>query len=131
MGAANSNDRFNGARKLLDYGFANYTNIEVTAPEEELQPIKVEGGTANSVMPQCNESKGFLIEKSKAKTLTFETELAETLKAPVTEGQQIGVTRVFVDGNEVGTVKIVAKTEIEEITFGYFFKLLLKNIFSV
>ncbi len=131
MGAGNSNDRFNGARKLLDYGFANYTNVSVTAPEEELQPIRVEGGVEKFVLPQCNEAQSFLIEKSKAKTLTFETELAESLKAPIVQGQQIGVTRVFVDGQEKGTVKIVAKTDIGKITFGYSLKLLLKNIFSV
>ena len=131
MGAGNSNDRFNGARKLLDYGFANYTFVTVTAPPEDLHEIPISGGTLNHVTAICTEKKGFLIEKKKVKTLTMQTELPDTLKAPISEGQQIGVTRVFSDGREIGTVKIVAKEEVKKITFGFSFKILLKNIFYV
>ncbi|MBQ1183781.1 MAG: D-alanyl-D-alanine carboxypeptidase [Clostridia bacterium] len=131
MGAGNSNDRFNGARKLLDYGFANYTFVTVTAPPEDLHEIPISGGTLNRVTAICTEKKGFLIEKKNAKTLTTQTELPNTLKAPISEGQQIGVTRVFSDGREIGTVKIVAKEEVRKITFGFSFKILLKNIFYV
>ncbi len=131
MGAGNSNDRFNGARKLLDYGFANYTFVTVTAPPEDLHEIPISGGTLNRVTAICTEKKGFLIEKKNVKTLTTETELPKTLKAPISEGQQIGVTRVFSDGREIGTVKIVAKEEVKKITYGFSFKILLKNIFYV
>ncbi len=129
MGAANSNDRFNSARKLLDYGFANYTFVTVTVSPEDLREIPISGGTLNRVASVCNEEKGFLIEKKNLKTLTTETELPKTLKAPISKGQQIGVTRVFSDGREIGTVKIVAKEGVEKLTFGYSFKILLKNIF--
>ena len=131
MGAGNSNDRFNGARKLLDYGFANYTFVTVTAPPEDLHEISISGGTLNRVTAICTEKKGFLIEKKKVKSLTLQTELPETLKAPISEGQQIGVTRVFSDGREIGTVKIVAKEEVKKITFGFSFKNLIKYIFYV
>lgn len=131
MGAGNSNDRFNGARKLLDYGFANYTFVTVTAPPEDLHEIPISGGTLNRVTAICTEKKGFLIEKKNAKTLTTQTELPNTLKAPILEGQQIGVTRVFSDGREIGTVKIVAKEEVKKITFGFSFKNLIKYIFYV
>lgn len=131
MGAGNSNDRFNGARKLLDYGFANYTFVTVTAPPEDLHEIPISGGTLNRVTAICIEKKGFLIEKKNVKTLTTQTELPNTLKAPISEGQQIGVTRVFSDGREIGTVKIVAKEEVRKITFGFSFKILLKYIFYV
>lgn len=131
MGCSTSNDRFNGARKLLDYGFANYTYITVTADRTKLIDIPVTGGVRNKVTPVCNEERSFLVEKNKAKTLIIETELSETLKAPVSQGQQIGVARVFVDGNEVGTVKITAKESIEKMTFKKGVKILLKNLFYV
>ncbi len=131
MGCSTSNDRFNGARKLLDYGFANYTYITVTADRSKLQDIPVTNGVKNKVTPVCNEEKSFLVEKNKAKTLIVETELSDTLKAPVSKGQQIGVARVFVDGSEIGTVKITAKESIEEMTFKKGLKILLKNLFYV
>ncbi len=131
MGCSTSNDRFNGARKLLDYGFANYTFVTVTADREKLVDIPVKGGVVDKVTPECKNSESFLIEKTKAKTLTVETELSKTLKAPVELGQQVGVARVFVDGVEVGTVKITAKRSIKKMTFSESFKILIKNVFYV
>ena len=131
MGCSTSNDRFNGARKLLDYGFANYTYITVTADRSKLHDIPVTNGVKNKVTPVCNEEKSFLVEKNKAKTLIIETELSDTLKAPISKGQQVGVARVFIDGNEIGTVKITSKESIEEMTFKKGLKILLKNLFYV
>ena len=131
MGCSTSNDRFNGARKLLDYGFANYSFVKVTADDKDLTPIPVKGGIKTTVMPECDTFESFLIEKSKAKTLTLKTELSEMLKAPVTAGQQVGVVRVCVDGAEIGTVKITAKESIKKLTFFESFKILLKNLFYV
>lgn len=131
MGCSTSNDRFNGARKLLDYGFANYTFVTVTADREKLCDISVKGGVEDWVTPECKNPESFLIEKSKAKTLTVETELSDMLKAPITKGQQVGVARVFIDNVEVGTVKITAKRSIKKMNFSQSMKILLKNLFYV
>lgn len=131
MGASNSNDRFNGTRKLLDYGFANWTNVTVTADPPSLTEIPVKDGVGEFVTPVCPEDKTFLIEKSKIGSLSQVTELPEELKAPIAEGQQIGVTRIFLDGEEIGTVKIVAAKAVEKNTFATIFIALLKKCFSV
>ena len=70
MGASNSNDRFNGARKLLDYGFANWSNVTVTTDYGALTEVPVNDGVADFVIPECNESKTFLVEKSKINSIT-------------------------------------------------------------
>ncbi len=131
MGCSTSNDRFNSARKLLDYGFANYTFITVRADKEKLVDIPVKGGVSDFVTPISERNASFLVEKSKAKSLTVQTELPETLKAPISAGQQVGVARVFVDGVEVGTVKITSKESIKKMSFAESFKILLKNLFHV
>lgn len=128
MGADTSNDRFNGARKLLDYGFANWSKITVTTDPEELHPVTVTGGVSEFVNAECTERKSFLVEKQKAKTLLLQTEIAEKLKAPVVKGQQIGVTRVYIDGKEIGTVKVVAETGVEKMTFFKYVGLLLNKL---
>ncbi len=131
MGAANSNDRFNGARKLLDYGFANYCVQEVAVDSEALKEIPVADGIKKTLKPEASQKEKFLIEKSKAKTLTVETELSDSLKAPVLYGQQVGVARIFVGGVEIGTVKITASDSIPKLSFKYSLKNLIKNIFYV
>lgn len=131
MGASDSNNRFNGARKLLDFGFANWSCITVTSDPEQLHDIPVTGGLSDHVSVECRERKSFLVEKSKVKTLCLTTELSEVLKAPVEEGSTVGVTRVFADGREIGTVSVTAADGVRELTFGRMLKILLKNVFCV
>lgn len=131
MGASNSNDRFNGARKLLDFGFANWSFITVTSDPEQFHDIPVTGGLSDRVSVESRERKSFLVEKSKVKTLCLTTELSEALKAPVEEGSTVGVTRVFVGGREIGTVSVTATDSVLELTFGRMLKILLKNVFCV
>lgn len=131
MGAQNSNDRFNGARKLLDFGFANWINVTVTADPPTLTDISIKNGVLDYVTPECNEDKTFLIEKSQTGKLSQVTELPEKLVAPIEKGQQIGVTRIFLDGKEIGTVKIVAAKTVEKNTFLRIFAELLKKCFGV
>lgn len=131
MGADNSSDRFNGARKLLDFGFANWTYVTVTADVSQFSDIPVRKGTVKSVFPVCDDQKSFLVEKSKAKLVTQATELADELKAPVEKGSQIGVTRIYVDGEEIGTVKIVSPEDIKRLTFSVTFRRMLTNCFRV
>ncbi len=131
MGAANSNDRFNGARKLLDYGFANWTNVTITSDKADLTDILVLEGVAEFVTPECNESKTFLLPKSQLNAISQKTELSSELKAPIIKGQQIGITRIYVDGEEIGSVKIVAAENVEKVTFKYMFILMLKSCFKI
>lgn len=131
MGANNSNDRFQGARKLLDYGFANYTYITASADAAQLSEIRVLGGTKDFVKPICNKSQGFLVEKSKAKDISVENELPKELKAPIAKGQQIGVARVIVGEEEIATIPITAEIDVKKMTFLYAALEMLKSIFKV
>ena len=128
MGAATSNDRFNGARKLLDYGFANWTTVNVCPQTDDLAPISVKNGDKDKVILSAAEQK-ILIEKNKAKSIELVTELPEILKAPIAKGQQVGITRIMVENKEIGNVKIVAAEEICRMTFLKAFLMVLKNYF--
>ncbi|MBO5909420.1 MAG: D-alanyl-D-alanine carboxypeptidase [Clostridia bacterium] len=131
MGAANSTDRFNGARKLLDYGFANWSAMGVTADASTLTEIPVKNGVERTVSPVCNETKSVLIEKAKAGELNLITELSPELKAPIQVGQQVGMTRIMLGDEEIGTVPIVAGETVAKKTFLSSFLKVLKSCFSV
>ena len=125
MGSPTSNDRFNGARKLLDYGFANWTTVKVCPDPGTLLPIEIKGGVSNSVQPVSDGEKSFLLPKGKQKQIELITELPEDLKAPIERGQQIGICRVMADGTELGTIKILAAESVKAMTFAEAFKKLI------
>ncbi len=128
MDAPSSKVRFNEARTLLSYGFANYSFAEFKVPEEDLVPIKVNKGAIPYINPKAEETAKFLIQKTEKDTITHKTELVTELEAPIEKGTQIGITRVMVGDREVATIKIVASESSEKMTFLRSFLLLLKQM---
>ena len=97
MHAPSSNDRFDSAKALLNYGFANYA-ITPVYPEQAVPPVPVLLGTRDTVQPVTARECSILLEKSKAGTVTTQMELAPQVEAPVEAGQKLGELRVLVDG---------------------------------
>jgi D-alanyl-D-alanine carboxypeptidase (penicillin-binding protein 5/6) len=120
MHCASSTDRFESAKALLDYGFATYTLLDPLA-DAELSPVPVELGTEETVQPVPQTSDALLLEKAKAGNVTREISLAESVSAPVAEGQVLG-TLTIKNGEEVlSQVPLVAETAVSRLSWGQLF----------
>lgn len=90
MGSENSNDRFNTAENLLDWGFANF---EIYTPEIKdtiKKEIDVLFGMNDSVGVKIPVPSSVLINKGESQNITAEIEIAENITAPVDENQSVG-----------------------------------------
>ena len=90
MGSENSNDRFNTAENLLDWGFANF---EIYTPEIKdtiKKEIDVLFGMKDSVGVKIPVPSSVLINKGESQNITAEIEIAENITAPVDENQTVG-----------------------------------------
>ncbi|MDO4742427.1 MAG: D-alanyl-D-alanine carboxypeptidase family protein [bacterium] len=130
MGAQTSTERFNIARKLLDYGFANYSIVNVEVPSENLHPIGVKKGVLPSVDITTEGTKNILIETSRRDEIKQEIIIEKSLSAPVAKEQQVGFSRILLDGEELSRIKILAKQEIKPMTLITAFKKLLYEILN-
>lgn len=125
--AADTRDvRNEEAKKLLDWGFANYELF--TAPAESLGNIKVMGGTESTVGAEradfsCVVSKG---EASKIEKLT---ELPEAIPAPVEKGSVIGKTTFKIGDRVIGESDVVSTADVQKIGFWELFGRILKGFF--
>lgn len=127
MDAPSSNVRFNEARELLSFGFANYLNAEVELPET-LDDIRVVGGMKDSISLKFDGTANVVIEKIKKDTLTTEIVLPQSVNAPIEEGQQVGECIVKSEGQEVARIKIIAQSGSQKMTFARAFLILLKQM---
>lgn len=114
--ADTSSDRFESAKTLLSYGFANY-DLTSLRPEEALPPVKVLLGTANSVQPVYRGDEYLLTEKGTGANLSFEIRLSESIEAPVTEGQRLGALIVQKDNETVAEIDIVSSSSVGRLSF--------------
>ena len=111
-----STQRFEGAKTLLNYGFAAYgvTNIQ---PETPLAPIPVTLGVSQTVTPRLSGSTSLLTEKAKLSDLQIAVEMEETLSAPVEEGQQVGTLTVRSGEEVLLTLPITAGQSVARLTY--------------
>ena len=120
MGAKTRDKRNEAARKLLDYGFANYALYE--RPEQFIENVPVIGGKTDYI-PLRSPSFSAIVKKSDLSKIEIEYEIPESIKAPITEGDEIGKI-VYRLGEEIlGEDALPAGENIEKISL---FELMLR-----
>ena len=112
-----SDKRFEGAKALLNYGFAAYGLAEV-APEEPLAPIPVRLGTAAAVPVELAGEDSLLVARDKMGALEVRTELEAELAAPVEEGRQVGTLTVTAGDQVLATLPLTAAETVERLSYG-------------
>jgi len=128
MHAPTSDDRFESAKALLNYGFANYALLPVY-PDQALAPIPVALGKQDTVQPVTSRECVILVEKSETGAVTTQLSVAESVEAPVEENQKLGELRVYVNGELRDTIDLVAAQPVERLSVGGIFKDLLSRLF--
>jgi len=128
MKSPTSTQRFESAKALLNYGFANFA-LETVTPKTLLKSIPVRLGTRAYIQPILGEGSTLLLEKAQKGTLEQEITLMEELKAPVKKGEQIGEIRITSEGEEVAVIPIVAGEEAERLQYGEILLNLLRKAF--
>ncbi len=118
--------RFESAKVLLNYAFANFTMLSAL-PDEALPPIPVELGRAAAVQPVPEESPRLLLRRGEAAGVAKTVELAEGVTAPVKAGQELG--RLLIrsgSGEELASVPLVAAQAVERLSWWELFLRVLR-----
>ena len=128
MGAETSDKRFETAKSLLNFGFANYALMDVY-PDQALPPVDVLLGECATVQPVLECSSRILVDKADLDKVTTQLTLAENVEAPVETGQKLGTMTVCVDGVERQVIDIVAQCAVPRLTVGGIFSRFLETLF--
>lgn len=128
LGSASGTERFQAATTLLDYGFANYENVTAQLPEDAPQTLPVTRGTAEAVTLQYDAPPQCLMPKGQGEALQVTLELPETLTAPVEAGSRVGTVYLRNGEELLQTFSITAAQDVEALSFGYCFGLLVQSL---
>ena len=130
MKSPSTNQRFDDARALLDYGFASYTVVPVY-PDAPLAPVDVLLGAQAQVQPRLERDCRLLVRKGEEGQVTTRLSLAEDLEAPVEQGQTLGTLEVYVGDELRDTVPILAAQPVERLSIpGIFGRMLSKLLMA-
>ena len=111
-----SAERFQDAQVLLNYGFSAYT-LKTVVPEAPLPPVPVQLGTQATVQPVLGDGGRLLLEKAKAGALSQSVELAESVQAPVAQGDRLGTLTVSSGEEILAELPLLAGEEVPRISF--------------
>lgn len=128
MGIEKTEDSFEDAKALLNFGFDNFT---VAVPEVEpslIHPVKITGGVKNETLPEISGSTAVLIPAGKSSELNIEAAVADEVEAPVRVGQQLGIVKISLGGEVLDERAVLAAEDVEAMTFWNAFLILLRRL---
>ena len=128
MGAPTSTQRFEGAKVLLNYGFAAY-GLAQAQPPQPLAPIPVILGDQAAVTPRLAEDPTILAPKEKLAAMEVEVQMAESLSAPVDAGAEVGRMTVTSNGETLASIPLTADAAVARLSYWQIFQRCLQKAF--
>ncbi len=110
-----STDRFESAKALLNYGFANYALVSPDA-DAPLPVLPVSLGTSSAVTPVLQGRSPLLVKKALLPQVQKTVDLPEALEAPVSKGQQLGIMSITAGEQTLAQIPIIAQDAVDRLT---------------
>ena len=126
--AFTSTQRFEGAKVLLNYGFAAY-GLAQAQPPQPLAPIPVILGDQAAVTPRLAEDPTILAPKEKLAAMEVEVQMAESLSAPVAAGAEVGRMTVTSNGETLASIPLTADAAVARLSYWQIFQRCLQKAF--
>lgn len=130
LGGKTSDVRFEEAKKLLDYGFANYDSIMLGKKGDVLATLPVEKAQHLNIDIVLENDVFALLPKGSNGKVETELIYPESIKPPVKFGDKLGEMIIKVDGKEVERVSLVAKHDVESAGYITLLKRTVINFIS-
>ncbi len=131
LGSNSSNERFDTAKALLNWGFANYCTYTPDLARELVPDVKVIGGVKESVTPVIPGIDPVMIKKGTETQITRVIDLASDVCAPVEKGQVLGTAKFLLGDEVLGEYKLTSPESVEKLTFSIIFLRILKQTASL
>lgn len=113
LGSDNSTERFEDAKKLLNWGFANYTVYQPTVDASLITNVNVLYGKENVISPVTKDIKPILIKKGTEDKITQRVDICLDVEAPVEKGQKLGTVYFETDGETLASCPIISENYVE------------------
>lgn len=124
LGSDNSTERFEDAKKMLNWGFSNY---EIYTPQVDLSKItdvSVLYGEQNTISPVISKISPILIKKGTQESITQRVDMCIDVEAPVEKGQTLGNVYFEADGETLASCSIISENSVERRDIFFVFSLM-------
>ncbi len=128
MGSDNSTDRFEGAKALLNWGFANYETVTPEIDSSLITDVRVLKGIDEYVRPKIEGLESLTLKSGQKEGLTTEISIAADVEAPVEENQILGKVTLKIGEKAVGEYTLTAEKAVGKINLRIMMSRIIKSI---
>jgi len=114
LGTDSKKARANVSQALLNYGFRFYESHTLYDAGEVLSRPRVWSGEYETLTVGLDDDLAIAIPRGAYDKLDATMDIDKNIEAPVSKGQQIGVVKVSLDGEELASVPLVALETVNE-----------------
>lgn len=116
--------KWSDTKKLLDYGFDNYSIFSLQG-ENVYANVTKSKDKSTVLIP--DGYKEVLLKKDESDTIKFVNNVESPLTAPINKGDILGTSNIYVNNSYVGQINLIATEDIEENSFYINFKKVIKG----
>lgn len=124
LGSYRGSGRYDDTTRLLQWGYENFTLVDLAQEGQVLMNLPVLGGMKGSVGLRALRDISVVVRKGEEAKAGIEILREQAVKAPVSEGQVLGTALIWYDNQIKGQVSLVAASDVEERTW---LRLFMKN----
>ncbi len=126
LGAQSVRLRETVAQQLINYGFKNYTTLDVLSPRTPLAQAAVRKGVKKQIDLGAAEALTLTLARHELDSIVIQNDYVETAQAPIVQGQEFGRISILLDGQPLASAPLVALEDVERAGL---FKLALDTLF--
>ncbi len=128
MGAANSTDRFEGAKAMLNWGFANFETVTPQIDSSLFGQVKVLRGVEDTIKPVIKGVSPITLKSGQKNKIETVITLSEDVEAPVEENQVLGRVQLKIGDEVISEYNLISEKGVEKTTLGHIMVRFLKSL---
>lgn len=114
-GLSSNKERSEEAEKIMNWGFREFDNYKVLKQGQKITELPVWFGTEQTVDLLVNQDVLRTIKKNKAAKVKMTASYDKPVKAPIKQGDKLGVVKVEVPGSEAIEIPLIANKDINKM----------------
>lgn len=117
MGASDTSTRNKDARKLIDYGFANYINYSFGQKGDIVKKVRVNKGDSDFINGVLEANADILLKKGEENSIEKIVKIPDSIAAPILKEQKIGEVILKKNGENVASFHVISDKDIKKAGF--------------
>ncbi len=128
LGAPSGAERFDAAKEMLNYGFANYRLYPIAQRGAKVRgELPIIGGESDRLSLELGGDLTLIIQKGDEQNVLLTPSLPDAVEAPVEQGTEIGSVRVEIGGKTIATLPILAAESVHGKGFQTAIRRMIRN----